>query len=231
MILWMPYLKQARKNIMSSLNANNFKLAPDAYSKEFEGILTGIVQCYNIMLKDKTRVPSNDENKIRNIILDGYLNNNSIRKKVGLDYYLFDGEVMENTGFVDIKISTKNTFKDTSAYYIVECKRLDDKNLNGISGLNAKYIKNGILRFTTGKYSTYCGLNGMIGFVVKSLDIDNNINNINNLLETKFSNANTITDLKAKKFIENFDYSYLSTHNLNKKIAIYHLMFDFSNNL
>ncbi len=232
MTLWMPYLKQARKNIMHNLSANNFKLAPEAYSKAFKDILAGIVKCYKIMLKDKARVPGNDENKIRDIILKKYLNNNSIRKKVDLTNYLFEGEPIERQGFVDIKISTNNTFNDTNAYYIVECKRLDDKNLEGVSGLNAKYIENGILRFTTGKYSTYCGLNGMIGFVVKPLDISSNIKNINNLLRgTKFRKANTITDLKPNNFIKNFNHSYLSTHKPNNKaIDIYHLMFDFSKN-
>lgn len=218
---------------MGSLKADNFKLAPKAYSKEFEGILTGIVQCYKIMLQDNILVPNN-ENEIRNIILRNYLNNNSIRKQIDLVDYLFDGEPIEGQGFVDIKISTKNTFSNTSAYYIVECKRLDDKNLNGISGLNAKYIKNGILRFTTAHYSTHYGINGMIGFIVKPLDISNNISNINNLLKKpEFSDANTITELESNNFIENFNHSYLSTHKLNNKsnAGIYHLMFDLSKNL
>ncbi len=217
---------------MSSLEADNFRLAPKAYSKEFEYILTGIVKCYKLILKNKTPI-SNNENKIRDIILKNYLNNNSIRKQVGLADYLFDGEPIEGQGFVDIKISTQNTFSDTSAYYIIECKILDNKNLKGTSGLNAKYIKNGIMRFISEKYSAYYGLNGMIGFVVEQMDIANNIENINNLLDNEFSNANTIEKLKTVNFVENFAYSYRSTHrnNSKKRVQLYHLMFDFSKNL
>ena len=219
---------------MSSLEADNFRLAPKTYSKEFEGVLTGITKCYKLILKDKVTMPNN-ENQIRDIFIIDYLKKYSIKKQLNLLNYRFDRETSEDksNGRVDIRILSKNGFEIDEAYYIIECKRLDNKNLNGTSGLNAKYIKNGIMRFTTEKYSAYYGLNGMIGFVVEQMDIANNIENINNLLDNEFSNANTIEKLKTVNFVENFAYSYRSTHRNNSKkcVQLYHLMFDFSKNL
>ena len=110
---------------------------------------------------------------------------------------------------------------------------MDNKNLNGTTGLNAKYIKNGIMRFLTGKYSTNKKLNGMIGFVVESMNINSNITNINTLLKNKFPNTNTETFLTTLNFIKDFQHQYFSIHRDLKanKIKLYHLMFDFSANL
>jgi len=102
------------------------------------------------MLEDNVSL-SNDENTIRDVLLINYLRDNSIRKKINLTNYLFDREVPEDrsVGRTDIKIQTQNTFEDTSAYYIIECKRLDGTNTTGTTGLNAKYIENGIYRFAS----------------------------------------------------------------------------------
>ena len=188
-----------------------------------------------MILKNRIRI-LNNENKIRDIFVKNYLKKQNIRSQLNLLDFRFDRETLEDNsnGRVDIRILSKNDFQIDEAYYIIECKRLDNKNLNGISGLNAEYVKNGILRFTTGRYSTYYRLSGMIGFIVKPLDISNNISNINTLLnKPEFSDANTITKLKSINFIQNFNQSYLSIHKPNNKpnIDIYHLMFDFSKSL
>lgn len=217
---------------MDSAKANDFKFTDDAYSGEFKKILAGITKCYRMLLDSKTPIPKNNENEIRNILVKDYLKNIPIREKINLDNYLFEREAPEDTseGKVDIKISTPNTFGDSKAYYIIECKRLDNQNTSGISGLNGRYIKNGIMRFITGHYSTYGSINGMIGFVVKKMDIANNIQNINKLLQTEFSDAKTTRELTFIKIIDDFKYSYHSTHKGNKQkpITLYHLMFDFS---
>lgn len=44
----------------------------------------------------------------------------------------------------------------------IECKRID-----GTADLNKKYVKEGVARFVTQKYSSYYGRNVMLGFVVK----------------------------------------------------------------
>ncbi|MBU0700738.1 hypothetical protein KKE26_05540 [bacterium] len=138
-----------------------------------------------------------------------------------------------DSGRVDIKITTQNTLIEPKAYYIIECKRLDNQTPTGISSLNAKYIEYGIKRFVERKYSTYYHTNGMIGFVVEQMDICVNITTINNLLKNNFADANTETVLTSLNFIENFKYQYSSIHKDigNKRIKLYHLMFDFSGNM
>ena len=220
------------------LDASKFSPTPDVYEKEFKRILEGITTCYQVMINE-VFVPANDENKIRDILYNKYLNNNKIRNTLKLTYYSFDCEVAEYNkdrelvGFLDYKISTENTFIDTEAYYIIECKRLDNKVLTGTSGLNGKYIRNGILRFVNRKYTSFHGLNGMIGFIVESMDIDKNIQNINVLIENDFKNSNTKEKLKLALFIDNFKFSYSSLHKdvEGNRIKLFHLMFDFSNSL
>lgn len=224
---------------MNNLNASAFKYNNEPYELEFEKILTGITACYKRMINDNVSVPSNDENRIRDILYNNYLNNNKIRSSLKLTHYIFDCEVAEYdkngnlTGFLDYKISTQNTFAESNAYYSIEFKRLDNQNLTGDTGLNAKYIEEGIMRFVTEQYSSHRGVNGMIGFVVEQMNIDNNIKSINGLLTNNFKTANTQKKLTPVDFIKKFRYSYYSIHNdiEDKKIKLYHLMFDFSANL
>ncbi len=220
---------------MDNLNAFVFQYINEPYELEFERILTGITACYKMMIKDNISVPSNDENRIRDILLLDYLKKRDIKKRVNLSDYRFDREIPEDftKGRVDIRIISKNDFEIDEAYYSIECKRLDNKNLMGTTGLNAKYIKNGILRFIGRQYSAFYGVNGMIGFVVEQMNIDNNIKSINGLLTNNFKTANTQKKLTPVGFIKKFKYSYFSTHKdiQDKKIKLYHLMFDFSTNL
>lgn len=221
--------------MVNSFDASSFEQTPFIYEKEFENILIGIIACYQMMIKDNVIVP-NDENKIRNIIFNNYLHKTEIRDRIGFtDNYIFDRESPEDNdmGRVDIKISTPNRFKEERAYYIIECKRLDNQNLTGVSGLNAKYIIEGINRFVERKYSAYYRINGMIGFVVEQMDICANITNINNLLKNHFVGVNTETILTLLDFIKDFKYQYYSIHKdiEDNKIKLYHLMFDFSENM
>jgi hypothetical protein len=219
---------------MYKLNAEGYIHNAETYTKEFCHLLTGIVSCYNMMVKDNIKLPPNDENEIRNRILRDYLNNDDIRKSTGLIEFIFNREVPENNtqGRTDIKIEIKNPFRSTEAYYIIECKRLDDKNSSGVSGLNSDYIKDGICRFVSGYYSTHCGINGLIGFIVSTLDINANIEYINTLSITKI-NCNMVRKIRKEYFIPHFEYHYSSKHKDCKGniFTLYHLMFDYSNNI
>lgn len=219
---------------MDKLNASIFQYNNESYEIEFEKILNGITACYKMMLQDKVSVPSNDENRIRDIILLDYLKKRDIKNKVKLTNYRFDREISEDftKGRVDIRIISKNDFENDDAYYIIECKRLDNKAIIGASGLNAKYIEDGIMRFVRELYSSYYGINGMIGFIVEPLDIANNVNSINQLLTNSFKVANIRKKLTQADFIKNFKYSYFSIHKnySGKEVKLYHLMFDFSGN-
>lgn len=225
--------------IFTKLNASGYEHSSTFYQNEFEDILKGVIVCYNLMIDAEVSL-SNDENQIRDVLILDYLGKNSIRERVNLTGYLFDREVSEGEGIIDIKIQTHDTFTDTSAYYVIECKRLNAINRNGATGLNAEYVKNGICRFVTEYYSSHHSVNGMLGFVVEDLDIDNNIGNINSLLSRNLINdrgeqvnTNVIEEIRQVELKENFNYSYISKHNTasNKELTLYHLMLDFSNNI
>lgn len=119
-------------------------------------------------------------------------------------------------GRTDIKVyNAIERTKNTNSYYIIECKRID-----GTNKLNKKYISNGINRFIENeKYPSFKKVNGMLGFVVNSIDIEH---------KTK-----CFSDLKFHQFINGFKYSYISNHKTtnSKNISLYHLMLDFSSKI
>ena len=194
------------EEIESSLDASQYLLATTHYEAAFKQLLLNIYSCYELMIADSIRVPANDENAIRDRLLE-YLENTEIRNEICIiSGYRFDKEVDEGSGRVDIKIININDFEDHEAYYIIECKRLD-----GTGALNRNYVAQGIDRFTTSYYSSYYGVNGMIGFVVAYFDIDENMRNIGDFFHM----------LERGKL-------YASMHN---DLKLYHLMMDFSDNV
>lgn len=214
------------------MNANRYLFAKEDYNNEFQRILSKIILCYYLMLANKVKLV-NDENKIRDYILKNYLKKEQFKTEYELGSYYFEPESQENLGRVDIKILPVKPFINDDAYYIIECKRLDGINQNGTTGLNAKYISEGMCRFVSQKYSSYFGVNGMIGFVVQSIDINKNVSTINQHLRTNFRQANSVQGLKYFAIDPNFKFSYNSIHSINEgnKIILYHLMFDFSKNI
>lgn len=220
--------------MFTDLNAKNFSGAVPFYEIQFEIILSKITECYKLMKKDIQKLP-NDENKIRDVLLLNYLKNNKIRKKLGLLLMHFEREIQEDhsIGRTDIKVISANTFLVQEAYYVLECKRLDNINVIGTSGLNAKYIENGIYRFVSKYYSSYYRVNGMLGFIVEKLDISANIQNINKLLVEEFRESNTSSTMVQDNFIEGFPDHFHSIHKDtdDKPIKIYHLMFDLHGNI
>ena len=223
--------------MFDKLNAAIFKFALPFYSTSFETLLSKITLCYQFMIRDNVSL-ENNENKIRDVLLINYLSDNAVRKRIGLLPWNFEREVAEDrltgrVGRTDIKVITLDTFTDQTAYYIIECKRLNDKNLSGKTGLNAKYIQEGIKRYTDKYYSSHYRVNAMVGFVVKNIDIDANTAKINSLLMAFLPYLQTQQLLSKTTFIEDFEYQYQSTH-LDvdgDALKIYHLMFDFSDNI
>jgi len=217
--------------MLNSLDASYFLGSVSFYEKQFEEILSKICLCYKLMKTDKV-ILDNKENKIRDILLLNYLKNNKVRRKFDFIQWHFEREVQEDhsVGRTDIKIISQNTFIHQEAYYILECKRLDSVNTTGTTGLNAEYIKNGIARFISKYYSSYYRVNGMIGFIVEDLKIDENVERINNLLKTSFSAIETKQEIVRSSFIDDFEYHYCSIHSdeTNDELKIYHLMLNLS---
>ncbi len=220
--------------MFGSLDASNFSGSIPFYDNEFEKILSKITICYQLMKTDEV-VLEKDENKIRDILVNDYVNNPKIKNDLQLNYFIFP-EVPETktSGRTDIRIHDPKSFlNQNEEYYIIECKRLDNTNTTGTTGLNAEYIKEGINRFVTKKYSSYHRINGMIGFVVEDLKIHENVKSINTLLTTSFPSIATKQKITKDSFIDDFEYHYNSVHTDedNDELKIYHLMFDLSGNI
>lgn len=218
----------------NELSAAGFSFNRQIYYGEFEILLSKITSCYHLMVQNKVQLPNN-ENKIRNVLVNQYINNSKIKRQLEIAYFIFpEVPETESIGRTDIRIQKPDSFyNQNEAYYIIECKRLDNKARRGITGLNAKYIKDGICRFTSSHYTSHYGVNALIGFVVEPMDIHQNTNDINFLLQKHFLETNTTSGLKQKQFISDFEYHYQSAHLCDDKreIALYHLMFDFTNQI
>lgn len=164
----------------------NQKISEALRFDDLEQITVYIMEICELLIEDftrKNRKLPNDENRIRSIMLEEYLDNDIIRRNHGMLDYSFTPETQENydgkgnyIGRADIRIKLKTDFDKHSAYYIVECKRID-----GTEGLSKKYIEEGVARFITQKYSAYYGKNIMIGFVVRQINMSDNIKKIKNL--------------------------------------------------
>lgn len=231
MNLWMQSSKRiGGLTVENKLDASEFLFKDVVCSREFEFILSKVTYCYKKMIASNKPIPLNDENGIRDILLLDYLKNLNLKTELNLTNYLFDRESSEisSSGRVDIRIMPVNPFISDDAYYILECKRLDNQARRGVSGLNYKYIENGIQRFTTGFYSSYYNLNAMIGFVIDSFDIHSNVEDINFLLKNNFNYIDTTALLKKEYFIENFEFQYSSIHLIKKcdEFKLYHLMYN-----
>lgn len=223
--------------MFENIDTAKFAYSSLFYKNEFEDILRGIIVCYNWINSSDKKLPNN-ENEIRNVLLKDFLKVESFKKTYfNLASYHFDYETIENTGRADIRILPVNPYINDEAYYIIECKKLNNQNLGGETGLNAEYVKNGVCRFVTGYYSSYFGINGMIGFVVDDLDIDKNTAHINSFLNEDLTNdrgekvnAKPIQEIKPIEIYDEFKYSYTSTHQVDSEneITLYHLMFNFS---
>lgn len=103
----------------TSLDASSFEGSLILYHNEFKELMLNIYACYKYMLCDCVKVPSNNENKIRDILLN-YIGNTYVRNKVCNIYgYRFDKEVDENKGRVDIKIIPINDFECFDALMLI----------------------------------------------------------------------------------------------------------------
>jgi len=212
------------------MDASSFSRAQHNYYCEFEKILSKIVICHNLMIDNGIPLPNN-ENLIRDKLVNNYINNPKIKRKIEFPYFVFPEAQEIPTGRTDIRIQHPNSYYDQNTeYYIIECKRIDNTNIRGTTGLNALYISEGIYRFVSNYYSSHYFTNGMIGFVVEPMDIHDNIKTINHLLKNNFHQANTNREISQQNFIPDFKYHYNSEHKTKNgsRLRLYHLMFDFS---
>ena len=133
-------------------NIDNFKKGKSLYESTFLKLLGKITQCHKLLMSDNEEI-ENHENILRNCLLKDYLNNNQVRKGLGIKIFHFEAESAfidsnyRESGYFDIKVTLHRTFDDSDVFFIFECKRLD-----GYATLNRKYIEEGMMRFVTNKY-------------------------------------------------------------------------------
>lgn len=205
----------------TTLNATDFLSKRINYITRFKELLKEIYKNYKQLVKDKIKIP-NSENKIRDILVDDYFSKN-------INGYSFQKEKDNNLGRVDIFV--QKTLTDDAPEFIIECKLLDNKKLNGVTGKNAEYIKNGIQRFLTEHYFSYNNfyINAMVGFIVEKIDIEKNIDNINILSEKLFNNMVKITQQIKLVDANIYQSEYLTCN--NKEFIVYHQMMDLSDSM
>ena len=224
----------------SILNASGFVGTITFRDCEFEALLVYCVGVYKDFINNNYKCQNNEE-LIRDVFFDS-LNDDACRdKNIFLQNYHFEKETQENTGYLDIKIKTINSYRSSKAYYCIECKRLGTDSTGNVNDLNTEYVKNGICRFVENYYSSYFGCNAMFGFIVNKVCVQKDIiDNINSKLNKDYKNtqkqtvnARGKTSLHYVDFANSYSYSYISTHThiLGKELVLYHLMFDFSNNI
>lgn len=209
------------------MNADKFQDSALIYDYEFNQIMDFVLECYHLMLeKYQGQHIENNENKIRNRLYKDFLNSNKTRNLIDIFPCRFECECAEidveykEIGYTDIKVLTTTSLSDADAYYIIECKRID-----GSKNLNSEYIKEGVFRFVDVlKYPSYNNVCGMIGFIVKEIDIDKNIQTLNEIL-IETSNPPPLT-LMQKRTLS----TYISTHTKTNKrpLKISHLMLNYS---
>lgn len=205
---------------MNSLSTSKFSKKSLYQQKDFEYVMSTIHICYNEMLQ-KYSVIENNENKIRNRLYKDFLKPVKVKEKLSIDKWVFHPEVPEidnnyhEYGRTDIMLYLSDEYlKSEDAYYVIECKRID-----GNKTLNDAYFNDGIDRFIKEKYPVYNHKAGMLGFVVKSINI-----NDNSIKELKLKNSNVILNA-------NFGYKSQHTTINGEDFCIYHLMLDFSSKI
>jgi hypothetical protein len=171
-------------------------------------------------LVDNQDVPKH-EDEITRILVDKYL--------IKLDSYTFKREKGNNLGIVDIYIV--EDFSNDKPDFIIECKVLNNTNLQGVNGRNAEYIKNGIYRFLNGHYSLDNNfyINAMVGFIIDDLDFIKNIDNLNLVSKNIIGEVVDIT--KEITLEEPNLYKSIYRTIREKNFTIYHLMMDFSKSI
>ncbi|QIK70580.1 hypothetical protein G7062_09815 [Erysipelothrix sp. HDW6C] len=207
----------------------NIKLI-NSVTKAFTSRVTSyvITSCESLSteyIRNGLLIPNN-ENKIRNVLLEDFLDHEDHRRKHKMKDYRFepetqenyDSEIMDYKGRADIRVKLKRDFSKNDAYYIIECKRLDGKKQ-----LNKEFVKEGINRFTNGKYSSYYHQSTVLGFVVSQ---SRNLGSIyNEIIEIQ-----KLEGIESKQIqIKNKDNYLNAIRYLDKqKLKLNYILYDFS---
>ncbi len=186
------------------------------YQSQLKGLLYDVAVVYKRILLSGVKLP-NDENNIRDEY-GKYFSDQSYKatSTTAKDYY-YDSEVrlQKTAGRVDMRFLSPNCLAMQDNFFCIECKRLDGKR-----HLSNEYVKNGIRRFTSGKYPSYLGCNAMLGFVVCSIDLDKTVAAVNGDL-TVGEHLNQVGVPTAEMAM------FESHHTTPHQLVLYHLWMSF----
>jgi len=171
---------------------------------------------------------SDHEDKITNRLYQYHLRYSQI---CGLRFILqspqaYDPENDSFYGRADIQVESVDLFKNVDDYYLIECKRID-----GTVALNKAYVSEGVARFVVHppKYPSYHKRNIMLGYVVRSIDVEANSKNIADIqIKTLKEMAVDAFDLVSKAAEEFYRYFCAYQSEDVGKIDLTHLFYDFS---
>ncbi len=177
----------------------------------------------------------NNEEKIRTHLVENYLNDYEFKNRIGYGTLMlkFDIEVPENykideekhLGRMDIRVITPNIFSNPKDYYNIECKRID-----GSKTLNELFVKEGICRFVLedSKYLSYHNKNIMLAFVVKNINIEQNVKQINQI-QNDNKDIKMIQELQRNHMSKKQYYLYESRYaKENQQLELSHMFYDLS---
>ena len=202
------------------MDAAIFQYGPLFRRAQLEGILSDCSMVYQKILSSGMTL-NNRENEIRDRLAD-YLEDDSYKMSHTsiVRNFQVDHEIQEGAhGRIDFRFHQVNPYEGQRVYFIIECKRLD-----GSCHLNKEYVEQGINRFKTpGKYSSNLGVNGMMGFLVKPVDVNVTCRDINTLL------AGNECLVPVSLASVNGCYEYESSHPVTSgTVMLLHLWMDFS---
>lgn len=192
----------------------------------FNEILALAIFCYREILKKETYYEGQYNEDIFRNDFKKYLESNKSQLtqivKFISESATVDSKTKRTKGRIDVSVIYSLSL--TSEYDItLEFKRLSSNKRNH------EYINGGLMDFVLGKYAEKMPFAGMIGIVEKG-----NINTIFEDLKKKIQKR-SLTKIKgelvAHKIQSDFEHSYKSEHERNKKIGsilIYHLLFDYT---
>jgi hypothetical protein len=190
-------------------------------------IFEKMLECFDLMRQDCKRDSmkiANNEVCIRDYLFCNYLNNDAVMRAIGFDDFMFIPEVPENyinnkpIGRADLQVFSSERFHHRERYFIIECKRID-----GNLTLDREYIDEGIRRFVgeSPKYTSFFKVNGMLGFVVREFDVAQNIDRINQLLKSDYS------DIHVQDYLHmgSTPHTYISSHGetVHERITLIHV--------
>lgn len=189
-------------------------------------------------VRGKTAKKVELEDYLRNDLVQKYIEPN--RKLFGLDYWQFHSgaeEFVQNikTGILDIKV-TSPLFTG-STYFIFECKRLNKTIMDN-------YVTEGVQRFVDSQYypESETSIAGMISFLEASdskdeisytscfSSIDTALKKHKKKIKLKSNLSKVKLICTEYKYVQDFQYVFLSSHNRvkAKSIEIYHLVFNYN---